>query len=149
MMFDRPAINFWVKAYQDGCRIIADGNQVRFLAVSNYWERIERYQRFGQFDPDVDIDPPSWVINVIKPHLPGLKPYLTQKPPKGLQQYFWHLLILDYEAKPVMARAAGAGQDVQIISVNGGALLYYAGKREAKIIATPEAPAILSHIGRL
>ena len=145
----RPAVSFWANAYVNGVRITWDGNEFTFTEAINWHVRLERYTAFGKFPESKPVEPPAWVVDGISEHRVGLVEFLSQPFPKAYQRFAAHILVLEYEVKPIEANARLNGHLITGTGVNGGYVLFYHGKckPQEKAAAAPTMPAILSRYG--
>lgn len=146
----QSSIQAWANAYQAGYRIVKAKTGLQYFRAVSYWERIEQAGKFGIFpdDQSIDVDPFDESLAGISPDDPGLLRFLKQRPPQPYKKFFWHLLTLDHEAMPIKVHALQSGIDLQIVGVNGGNVLLYAGKCKVPDILPRLAkmPPILKHI---
>ena len=150
MLKERKALDFWTRAYKDGTRILftpAEG--FTFLSTQSYWARIQQFGQFGKFGTDMPCNPPQWVYDGLEEHEDDLMVLLSQDPPKQYTPFFYHLLVLDHEAKVVEATALAGGHKIQAQGVDGGNFLLYAGKCTPKKVDVPDLPPILANIAKL
>ena len=147
---NREALSFWTKAYQSGCRIIHDGASFQFQNAINYARRME-LGGFGRFPKEEVVEPAPWVYQGVKEHEQGLLSILRQEPPQRYARFFYHLLVLDYEVKPIEMHAMTAGHRIRGVAVNGGQFLWSEGpcSPSKERSAAPEPPQILAHLERI
>ena len=147
---NREALSFWTRAYQAGCRIIHDGTSFQFQKAINYAQRMN-LGGFGRFPEEEIIEPAQWVYQGLEEHEDGLLTILRQEPPKQYARFFYHLLVLDYEVRPIEIHALTSGCRIRGVAVNGGQFLWYEGvceRSKGKNVA-PEPPHILAHLERI
>lgn len=119
----RESLAFWVAAYKAGYRITATGGKVEITAAWHYWDRLTAFEQFGVFPEPIQVDPPEWVVTGLQAHGKGLAGWLMTPAPNLYRPFFWHLLTLDYEAKPIMHHAHRSGIGIGDMGVDGGRVL--------------------------
>ena len=143
----RPAISFWASAYSAGIRILWDGAQFLYRNAVNWNRRIENAGAFGIFPADAAVNPAPWITDGVEEHDTGLIQFLSQPFPSAYKRFAAHVLVLDYEVKPIEAHARRNGHIVTGIGLNGGYTLMYQGKCEpSKREYGYDLPAVLRGI---
>jgi hypothetical protein len=134
----RSALKFWRSAYSAGVRITCDDNAFQYSAALNYWQRLMRFGSFGIFPETLTVPPPTWVAAGVTEHEAELRRLLCQPFPTAYQRFAAHVLVLDYEVRPIEAHAKARGFDISSIGMNGGQFLMCYG--ECKPITTTQSP---------
>lgn len=142
----RPAVSFWAKAYAAGVRILWDGQQFQYQQACNWYCRLETHGAFGLFPASVPVVPEPWVTDGVEQHDAGMIVFLSQTFPEQYRRFAAHMLVLDYEVKPIEANARRNGHWVVGTGVNGGQVLMYHGKcKPSERTPVYSLPPVLSH----
>lgn len=122
---------FWNKAYVAGYRItVANGEFVFTQSLTPLLRIAQAGNRFGVFPADKPENPPSWVSDGVAEHREQLMAWLSVEWPARLQAFANHILVLDYELKPLSRFAASQGEHVDGWLADGGRIPYYIGRRK-------------------
>jgi len=111
------ALCFWCDAYRAGYRITR--NKTQFIYHSIDYLRIQRTKCFGLLDTALCTPPPD-IASEAEARQVALLPLLTQPVPKELAYWWYHILSLDMEGKPVLRMAARRGVAVWLLPCRGG-----------------------------
>lgn len=122
------ARRFWNRAYAAGTRITFAGGNFQFHASTPPLVRIAAAgNRFGIFPEPEPIHPEPWILDGIEEHNGKLIAWLKVAWPKPLARFAGHVLVLDYELKPLTRYAASIGHHVDGWGGIGGWIPAYMG----------------------
>lgn len=150
-MSSNEAIRFWAKAYRSGVRITMGADGVEFTQSWHYWQRLTTFGRFGCFPDAVPVRPVAWIETGVSEHISGLQAFLETKIPARYMPFAFHLLVLDYELKPIEHDAHKRKVGLRGIGADGGWVLSMVDycPSDDQLVAPPPISNILSQYGAI
>lgn len=137
----------WCEIYRAGYRITIDNG--RFVCHSVDWLRVYNTKQFGRFDI-APTEPPKEIVDTIEANRVDLVALLNKPIVPELSQWFFHPLVLEYEARPLAMMAAKMGLSVHLELCRMGiwpVLVPGEKPEERQSVSLPELAPILRNNG--
>lgn len=117
------ALRFWAACYKAGVRLTMGSDGVEYTRAWNYWRRLTELGGFGRFPDPTPVEPALWIQDGVNLHSESLRVLLSTKFPVSYERFAFHLLILDYELKPIEHHAHKNKVNLRGVGVDGGWVL--------------------------